>query len=184
MLSADGPIGKVYTPQQGTEAGSPSKGQDLQTPLDNVAVFVAQGHEVGHGTQGGEFQKGWVIGLAKMMQESGREFVSNARAAQVWERISIVGHPGVDDGDGVRKLRRGHVMVGDDDVGSFATGEGNFGEVADAGIHGDDERSTLPDETLDGQGGHAVTLGHGIRQVRNDPGAEAPEGFAENRGCR
>ena len=139
VLGADGAIGEVDAAQQGAQSGAGGEREGRQTLLDDVAVFVAQRHEIGDGAEGGELQERRVIGVAEMGQQGRGELVGDTRAAQLGKRVLVAGHPGVDDGHCVRELRRWDVVIGYNDVGSTPVGQGDFGGIADARVDGDDE---------------------------------------------
>ena len=67
------------------------------------------------------------------------ELEAHAAAAQLLERVGVVGAFGVEDGHGGGHHIVGHVMVADDKVDAQALGIGNFLDGLDAAVEYNDE---------------------------------------------
>ena len=150
----------------------------LQAGGDDGPVLAAQGHHVGHRSQGGQSQAGvggpgghHPLGLQPLEQLPG-----HPGPGQGVEGIAAVRTLGVDQGVDVGEERRapasgqGQVVIGDHQAQAGGTAGGHVC-AAGAAVDADHAADTAAGQLLQRRGVEPVALGHPVGDVGQDVGA-------------
>ena len=109
------------------------------------------------------------------------DFQRHPDAGKMLERVRAIRAAGVDDGHGVRKLRRRLVVIGDDDVQPEVVRDGHLRSSRDAAVNGDDEARAPLRQPAKRVNPEAVAIAIAMWDEHLDAGAKRPKCPLEQR---